>query len=57
MNNVVEYTVETSHPYEYVKCKTLTEARKQVRKFKAKGKYASIVVMTENGNDYILAGG
>ena len=49
----MKYTVETTYPYEFVHCKTLTEARKQARKFKKEGKYASIIVVTENGNDYI----
>lgn len=49
----MKYTVETTYPYEFVKCKTLTEARKQVRKFKKEGKNASIVAVAKNGNDYI----
>ena len=48
------YKVETSYPYEFASCETLTEARKKVREFKKKGKKAFIVVVTENGNDYIL---
>ena len=49
----MKYIVETTYPYEFVYCKTLTEARKHVRKLKKEGKYASIIVVTENGNDYI----
>ena len=49
----VKYIVETTYPYEFVKCKTLTEARKQVWKFKKEGKRASIITVAENGNDYI----
>lgn len=50
----MKYTVETAYPYEFVKCKTLVDARKQVRKFKKEGKHASIIAVTENGNDYIV---
>lgn len=48
------YTVETTYPYEFLTCISLTEARKQVREFKRKGRLAHIVVVTESGNDYIL---
>lgn len=41
------YKVETSYPYEFASCETLTEARKKVREFKKKGKKAFIVVVTE----------
>lgn len=50
----MRYTVETTYPYEFVHCETLTEARRQVREFKKKGKRASIIAVTENGNDYIV---
>ena len=50
----MKYIVETTYPYEFVYCKTLTEARKHVRKFKKEGKYASIVAITKNENDYIV---
>lgn len=49
------YLVETSYPYEFVRCRTLTEAKQKVKDFKKKGKYASIIICGENGNDYILA--
>lgn len=49
----MKYTVETTYPYEFVHCKTLTESRKHVRKFKKEGKHASIIAVAENGNDYI----
>lgn len=49
----MRYVVETTYPYEFVRCKTLTEARKQVRKLKKEGKHAFIIAVTENGNDYI----
>lgn len=55
MANIIEYIVETTYPYKYKECKTETEARKAVREFKKNGIYAHIVVLTENGNDYILA--
>lgn len=49
------YTVETTYPYEFKKCKTEAEARKAVKEFNKKGRKAHIVVSTGNGNDYILA--
>lgn len=50
----MKYIVETIYPYEFVHCKTLTEARKQVRKFKKEGKHSSIIAITKNENDYIV---
>lgn len=44
----------TKYPYEFLTCTSLTEARRQVREFKRKGRLAHIVVVAENGNDYIL---
>ena len=48
-----EYVVETSYPYEFVKCVSIKEARQKVKEFKKKGKLAHIIVY-QNGQDYIL---
>lgn len=52
-NKEKEYMVETSYPYEFIKCVSLSEARRKVKELKKKGKLAHIVVY-QNGQDYIL---
>ena len=48
-----EYVVETNYPYEFIKCASLSEARRKVKELKKKGRLAHIV-MYQNGQDYIL---
>lgn len=48
-----EYMVETNYPYEFIKCASLSEARRKVKELKKKGKLAYIIVY-QNRQDYIL---
>lgn len=50
----MKYTVETPFPYRFFPCKTKEEAKQKRASLRRKGIKASIVVKTENGNDYIL---
>lgn len=50
----MEYCVETYHPYEFVKCKNRTMARKIVRNFKRQGRMSVVIGVTAKGNDYII---
>lgn len=51
----MRYVVETNYPYEFYHCKTLTKAKRKRSELRRKGKRDSIIYVTENGNDYILA--
>ena len=50
----IEYCVETSAPYEFVRCKNRTKARREVQNFKKQGRTAVVIVLTPKGNDYII---
>lgn len=51
----MKYTVETPYPYKFYSCKTLKEAKRKRSELRKQGIKASIVVTTDNGDDYILA--
>ncbi|HAU87296.1 MAG TPA: hypothetical protein DCW90_17965 [Lachnospiraceae bacterium] len=52
----MEYTVETSYPYIFVKCASLTQAKRAKAKIRKEiGRVSTIVAVTENGNDYIFS--
>lgn len=51
----MKYTVETPYPYRFFHFDTLKEAKQKRSELRKQGIKASIVVTTDNGDDYILA--
>lgn len=50
----MKYTVETPYPYRFFHFDTLEEAKRKRSELRKQGIKASIVVTTDNGDDYIL---
>lgn len=52
----MKYVVGTvSFPFKTYPCKNITEARKKSKELRKQGIKTEIILITENGNDYIIS--